>query len=181
MGKKQSNFDSKDQTIKPFETISDDDAYNNSSDTESVVSNFIIDDTESVVSNFIIDDTESVVSNFIIDDTESVVSNFIVDDRSVVTENIDSLDYTIDEYLISRLPKQVMLWTGEMIDIDGDNLELVKYYLYKNKWLSPEEMIPLGQPEVIHYQSVDDLSGVIYDKLIDNMKNNMKSITSFFT
>ena len=154
---------------------SSDDEQSQTSDTSS----FIIDDSSSEISNFIIDDTSSIVSNFIIDDKESDITHFKIDNSSDTTEVIDPSEYTLEEYLISRLPKQIMLWTGEVIDIDGDNLHIIKYYLYKNKWLSPPEMIPLGQSEIIHYQNINELEGEVYDKLIENMRDNMKIKNSF--
>jgi hypothetical protein len=134
-----------------------------------------INDDESVVSNFSIDDASSVVSNFIIDDNESVVSNFEIDNASVTSEQVDDTEYTLDEYLLSLLPKQVLLWTGEAIDIVPEEVEVIPHYyhLTKQNWLIPIDLVPLAKNGIIHYEHVEHLTDEIHSSMIDKILNNM--------
>jgi hypothetical protein len=134
-----------------------------------------INDDESVVSNFNIDDASSVVSNFVIDDNESTISNFEIDNASVTSEQVDETEYTLDEYLLSLLPKQVLLWTGEVVDIIPEEVEIIPHYyhLTKQNWLIPIDLVPLAKNGIIHYEHVEHLTDEIHSSMIDKILNNM--------
>lgn len=123
-------------------------------------------------------DISSVISNFSIGETVSEITNFSIDDSSVISEDVDPTEFTIEKYFESKVPKKILMWNGEVVDIDANQLKFYKHVLTKRKWLSPEEMIPLGQEEIIHY-NISELSEIIHESIYNNIVDNMKIRDSY--
>ena len=124
---------------------------NDDSDSDSGIS---IQDDESEVSNFSISNS-STVSNFVIDDNESDITHFEIDNTSVTSEQVDESDYTLDEYLLSLLPTQVLLWTGETIDIVPEEVEVIAQYTKPKEQIPSIDLGPLTDKE--HAEMIDKI------------------------